>query len=309
MIDTVRTGTSGRSSSVARGLSEQEFRIYDTIPAQVDYVRHHSFCRKNTERKLFGADAPGIDVPGYTLMPVLQDGSTVAAGPRRVLSTDDERTLFLRYNYARYRVAKLQKPQLKRFSIARARAMAAWQMRALELRAAIARANLPLVHSMAKRSRITSVEFVELISEGNLAVLRCIDKFDVSRGFKFSTYACRAIIKSFHRFAAKAGRYQKAFGVEYAPELERADYSELRHQQRRMDSIEMVRELLKANHAGLSEMERTVLLHRFPVFSDDEPKTLAEIGRRVRMTNEGVRQIQKRALGKLLTVVEAQIAG
>ena len=226
--------------------------------------------------------------------------------PRSALSAEEERTLFLRYNYACYRLAKLQGRQQCRFAASRAKAMAGWQERALSLRAALTRANLPLVHAMAKRARIANVEFAELISEGNLAVLRCIDKFNVARGFKFSTYGCRAILKSFHRFAVKAGRYQRVFGVEFDPELDPSDHSERRHEQRRMDSIETVRELLRINRAGLSEMERTVILQRFPVFSGAKPMTLAQIGEMISMTNEGVRQVQKRALSKLQVVFEEQ---
>jgi RNA polymerase sigma factor (sigma-70 family) len=289
-------------------LTERQFRLYDSIPAGVDYVYHPSFSLPGAEERLFGERAPEIAVPGYTLMPVFEEPAAAPVRRRPALNAGEERTLFLRYNYARYRLAKLQARQQRRFTTARARDMALWQERALGLRAALARANLPLVHAMAKRARITSVEFAELISEGNLAVLRCIDKFDVARGFKFSTYACRAIFKSFHRFAAKAGRYQKVFGVKFDPDLERSDFSERRHEQRRVDSIETVRELLRLNHAGLSRMERAVLLQRFPVFSGAEPRTLAQIGEMVGMTNEGVRQVQRRALAKLQAVLEDQSA-
>ncbi len=183
MIDTVRIETSGTSSSVAHGLSEREFHAYDSIPAEVDYVYYPSFSLPGAEEKFFGEDAPHVPVPSYTLMPVFEDPDAAPVRSRASLSAKQEKTLFLRYNYARFRLARLQQPQRARFSAPRARRMAAWQERVLSLRAALARANLPLVHAMTKRVRITSVEFGELISEGNLAVLRCIDKFDVGLGF------------------------------------------------------------------------------------------------------------------------------
>ena len=70
---------------------------------------------------------------------------------------------------------------------------------------------MPLVLAMVRRIRMPMVEFVDLISEGNKALLRSVEKFDVSRGFKFSTYACRAILKGFSRLATKTGSYRQHF--------------------------------------------------------------------------------------------------
>ena len=49
--------------------------------------------------------------------------------------------------------------------------------------------------------RLGDVDFAEVVSEGNMALIRAVDKFNVERGFKFSTYACRAILKAFSRTA------------------------------------------------------------------------------------------------------------
>ena len=53
-------------------------------------------------------------------------------------------------------------------------------------------------------------EFAEIVSEGNMALMRAVDKFSVDRGFKFSTYACRAILKAFSRTAMKSSRHRCA---------------------------------------------------------------------------------------------------
>ena len=63
----------------------------------------------------------------------------------------------------------------------------------------IIRANLRLVVSIAKRYVGPTQDFFELVSDGNISLLRAVDKFDFSRGNKFSTYATWAIMKNFAR--------------------------------------------------------------------------------------------------------------
>ena len=216
-----------------------------------------------------------------------------------VLTAKDEVKLFLAYNYARYRLTKLVEAQRRRVSAACAKGMVMWYQRAMVARASLVRANMALVLSMAKRTRIPNVEFSELVSEGNMALLRSVEKFDVARGFKFSTYACRAILKSFNRLATKTGRYRQHFPTEFDPELERSDYDVHKHEIQWDDSLDALREILVRNRARLSEVERTIVLERFAITTRGKGRTLAEVGKIVGLTNERVRQIQNLALDKI----------
>ena len=82
----------------------------------------------------------------------------------------------------------------------------AMRARADEANAAIIRANLRLVVSVAKRYLGRGITFLDQIQEGNLGLLRAVNKFDPRRGFKFSTYATWWIRQSINRSIAEQAR-------------------------------------------------------------------------------------------------------
>ena len=67
-------------------------------------------------------------------------------------------------------------------------------------------ANLRLVVSVARRYRFTGVPLLDLVQEGNLGLLKAVDRFQYRRGFKFSTYATWWIRQAVTRSVAISGR-------------------------------------------------------------------------------------------------------
>ena len=78
--------------------------------------------------------------------------------------------------------------------------------RATEAGQVIIRSNLRLVVSVAKRYMGRGINLLDLIQEGNLGLLRAVNKFDPRKGFKFSTYATWWIRQSINRAIAEQAR-------------------------------------------------------------------------------------------------------
>lgn len=76
----------------------------------------------------------------------------------------------------------------------------------LQARDHIIKANTRLVVSIAKRYMGNSIPFLDLIQEGNLGLMKAVEKFDVHRGFRFSTYATWWIRQSITRSISDHGR-------------------------------------------------------------------------------------------------------
>lgn len=271
-----------------------------------DYVSNACFSSPRTEGELFGKNAQPIERPQWVSFPEVPEEVPLRKRGKTTLSSADEVKLFLRYNYARYRLGLLAQAQQRRFSKARAKNMETWYRRAQEARTMIVEANMALVLAMAKRSWVPNVEFSDLVSEGNMALLRSVEKFDVARGFKFSTYACRAILKGFSRLATKVGRYRQRFPTEYDPEFERSDYDVKKHEMQRTDWVDTLRDVLTSNRANLTSVEQTIVTERFALNSRGKKRTLAEVGKLVGLTNERVRQIQNLALNKIKVALEEE---
>jgi RNA polymerase sigma factor (sigma-70 family) len=298
-----RSGKDGRGS-----LSASEERLLQDILAQpMDYINSTAFYEPNAEQNIYEL-APDIEKPDVAWYRPLMDDLTSAGGeqPRStgsvLLTGAQERVLFLQYNYARHRISEMQKELgPARPTEEQAKEILRWYRIAEAYREQIAETNLALVLAMAKRTRMSEVDFADLVSEGNMALLRSVDKFDCDRGFKFSTYACRAILKAFSRQGMKLSKYRQRFPTDFDPAMEKSNHLETVRRTHEVETADEVKNIVTSNQADLTKVEQTVIHHRFGIESktDTPPLTLEQVGQIIGVTKERVRQIQNKALEKI----------
>jgi RNA polymerase sigma factor (sigma-70 family) len=265
------------------------------------------FERKDIEKDLFTFDKePQLPMTSW-YQPTRDEALDEAMqGAPQLMKADEERTMFLRFNFSKLKLGKLQR-LVKKNGLTRKRAeeILEWHRRFEHFREYLVRTNLALVLAMAKRTRLGDVDFAEVVSEGNMALIRAVDKFNVDRGFKFSTYACRAILKAFSRTALKSNRHKTRFPVEFEPDMEKSDWQDRRRDAVEEDCIDELKAIVTRNLAELSDVEATVIRRRFNWEQEQEtPLTLEEVGQIIGVTKERVRQIQNKALAKIRNVLE-----
>ena len=172
--------------------------------------------------------------------------------------------------------------------------------RAERIKKVIIEANLRLVASIAGKHAATREAFADLIGEGNISLMRAVEKFDYTRGYRFSTYATWAIAKDF----------AKKIPVE-ARRPDRGAAGDMLHIQQdlRLGSVVDFAALERVSHSlqevianNLTEREQYIVRNHFALESGPirkKPMTLKQIGAELNISSERIRQIELVALQKL----------
>jgi RNA polymerase primary sigma factor/RNA polymerase sigma factor len=215
------------------------------------------------------------------------------------LSREQEYHLFRKFNYLKCKAAKLRAG----LDPARAKSSTMDEIehlydQAVKVKNQIVQANLRLVVSIAKRHVTPTDDFFNLVSDGNMSLIRAVEKFDYSRGNKFSTYASWAIMKNFARTIPEEYKQRERFKTSQEEMFQgahdpRSDQLELEHAQQTRET--QVNRIL----ARLDEREQSIIVRRFGLDHRKEPQTLKEVGEEMGVTKERVRQIEARALTKM----------
>jgi RNA polymerase primary sigma factor len=162
----------------------------------------------------------------------------------------------------------------------------------------IIRANLRLVISNASKYCTAQYSFEDLVSDGTLALMEAVDKFDYQRGFRFSTYATHAIRRSFFGKIERKQRDRQRFAVT-DPEIMMSTPDRSEAEDDTQTQNQLMAQIVNRLSEHLTERELLIIEGRFGLNGRSEPKTLVELSDELGICKERVRQVEGNALKKL----------
>jgi RNA polymerase sigma factor (sigma-70 family) len=286
-------------SSVYRVLNEMRAR--KLLETKLEFMHHADFEDPALAEMILGPIPAAPETKGSARKPRAPKGlppylTSLYEVP--LLSREQEAHLFRQMNFLKYRAHQLRQ------ALDPARAKAAemdeierLQEESLAVKNQIIRANLRLVVSIAKRHVNANNNFFEVVSDGNMSLIRAVEKFDYSRGNKFSTYASWAIMKNYARTIPEENYRRDRFVTGHEEMFEAA--ADTRADEHEYESaLKRMQEAIRGMLGMLDERERRIIISRFGLGGVHE-QTLEQLGRELGITKERVRQIESRAQDKL----------
>lgn len=217
-----------------------------------------------------------------------------------LLTAEQEADLFRRYNYLKFKAGRaIKRIDPLTASEAEVRWVQALLSRIDGVRQRLIQSNLRLVVGIAKKHLRKADNVFDLISDGNVSLMKAIEKFDYARGFRFSTYATWAIVKNFAREIPESrGHYRRYVTGQDELLAAAADHRAPDDPGPEADR-RRIRQTIAEGLETLSQREREIVAGHFGLSQGGTPQTLEQLGRRFGVTKERIRQIERRALDRL----------
>lgn len=224
-----------------------------------------------------------------------------------LLTPGREKALFLKFHYHKFQFVTARRELDPNYARARDVQILERHLKlATATKNSIVAANLRLVVSIARRHIRPGVNLMELISDGNITLMRAVESFDFHKGNKFSTYATLALMKGYARSVPMmlAAKRKAGAGEEFLTSVadrhvnpnQIATHDELRDLLARLDPSE--RAVLLANYG----VDRTSTSLRGIEVSTNDVETAQSLSR------PRLRQIEQRAMEKLRGLINAEPA-
>ncbi|HZW29539.1 MAG TPA: sigma-70 family RNA polymerase sigma factor [Isosphaeraceae bacterium] len=292
-------------SSIYRIINEMRARRI--LGTKLEFIDHASFAQPEHAEAILGPMPEPADgkPPRRPKAPKGLPPYLASLYEVPLLDREQEMHLFRKMNYLKYRANQLRlKVDPSRARTSDLDEIERLQEEALAVKNQIIRANLRLVVSIAKRHVGPANNFFELVSDGNMSLIRAVEKFDFSRGNKFSTYASWAIMKNFARTIPEENYRRDRFVTGHEEMFEAA--ADNRTDEHEYESaLKRMQEAVKGMLGRLDERERKIIVSRFGLGGASE-QTLEQLGRELGITKERVRQIESRAQDKLRKIASEE---
>lgn len=286
-------------SAIVRIINEQRAAAIMLLP--LDFIHNELFAgiKDSVEQEILGELPEAIIPPRKVRAPSGLPTYLASLYDVQLLTREQEYHLFRQMNYLKFK-ARVLRDGLNASdpAVGVMDEIDSLYQRVVDVKNRIVQANLRLVVSIAKRHMKSSDDFFSLVSDGNMSLFRAVEKFDYSRGNKFSTYASWAIMKNFARSIPDEFKHKDRFrttGEELfmAHEDSRSDHFAAEIAQKTRE-----KQINRILHR-LDQREQQIIIRRFGLDHKQEPLTLKEVGAEMGVTKERIRQLEARALSKL----------
>ncbi len=298
-VDTIAARFNRTRSSMYRVVNEVKAK--ELIQKPLDYIYNPDFDDSTKEAAML-APMPGgdeFDAKRRTMAPPKDVPAHMAhLYEWPLLTKDQEQHEFRRMNFLKHKAHKLRGAiDPARAKVSDIRKLDELREDANGVRDLLISCNQRLVYNQAKRHLGPGESIDDLVSDGNVSLMRAVEKFDYARGNKFSTYATWAIMKNFARSIpdekTRKQRYMTGHDELFEGKADvRTDEQEV------LAAANAARDRVSRLLEHLDARTREVIRMRTGLDGSEE-MTLEQIGNHFGITKERVRQINVRGMKQL----------
>lgn len=182
-----------------------------------------------------------------------------------------------------------------------------WRQRYISLRNQIVEGNRKLVYR-AVHSRVRDTQLAEeCAAECHIVLIRAVAAYNPWLGIRFSTYAFTCLLRELTRLLQRSGKDRLRQAVSFDDSLAEDHFEEEANVDPLSELAPSVNKFLTPDCKLLDDREKQVLIHRFGFGSDGTTVTLKDIGKRMHVSKERVRQLQMSGLRKLRESLDASL--
>ncbi|MCA9207872.1 MAG: sigma-70 family RNA polymerase sigma factor [Planctomycetales bacterium] len=277
------------------------------LSTEIAFIPNRSFHKASVARQLLNEDhlpsadggASDLKSTASSSLPKDLPGHLARLCATSLLTADEERELFRRMNFLKFRANALRSsldpsnPDAETIA-----AIDSHIAEAAAIRDRIIQANMRLVIAIVKKFVTPRHSFDDLLSDGTMSLMQAVDKFDFDRGFRFSTYAYRAIARNAYRAIMDQRKASRRFMADTEVLTEEA-IDEGSTASMDEHTWSRLRNLLSGMMHQLDRRERFILRGRYALGSHRRVRTFQCLADKLGVSKERVRQLEQRALTKL----------